>query len=58
MRLRKGMRVHELSKKVGQPGRRGKILAVHGGSVEVRWDDGHRSSVTGSYLFPEFREHR
>ncbi len=58
MRLRKGMRVHELSKRVGQPGRRGKILAVHGASVEVRWDDGHRSSVTGSYLFPELSERR
>lgn len=58
MRIRKGMRVRELSKHVGQPPRRGRVLAVQGGSIEVRWDDGHRSSVTGSYLFPEFREKR
>jgi len=56
MRVRTGMRVRELSKRVGQSPRRGRVLAVSGGSVEVRWDDGHRSSVTGSYLFPEFRE--
>ncbi len=56
MQLRKGMRVRELSKRVGQPGRTGKVLSVHGATVEVRWDDGHRSSVTGSYLFPESRK--
>lgn len=52
------MRVRELSKRVGQPPRTGKVLAVNGGSVEVRWDDGHRSTVTGSYLFPEFDHSR
>lgn len=56
MRVRKGMRVRELSKRVGQPARRGQVLAVNGRSVEVRWDDGHRSSVTGSYLFPDFNQ--
>jgi hypothetical protein len=56
MRIRKGMRVRELSKRVGQPPRRGRVIAAHAGNIEVRWDDGHRSSVTGSYLFPEFRE--
>lgn len=53
MRLRNGMRVRELSKRVGVPGRRGTVEAVKGTSVEVRWDDGHRSSVSGGYLFPE-----
>ena len=53
MRLRKGMRVRELTKRVGQVPRAGKVRGLHGDSVEVRWDDGHVSSVTGSYLFPE-----
>lgn len=52
MRLRTGMQVRELSKKVGQMPRRGKVLAVHGATVEVLWEDGHRSSVTGGYLVP------
>jgi hypothetical protein len=58
MRVRKGMRVRELSKRVGQPPRRGRVLAVHDGTVEVRWDNGHQSSVSGSYLFPESRDDR
>ena len=52
MRLRKGMQVQELTKKVGQLPRRGKVVDIHGESVEVLWKDGHTSSVTGSYLFP------
>jgi hypothetical protein len=52
VRLRKGMQVQELTKRVGQVPRRGKVVDVHGQSVEVLWDDGHTSSVTGSYLFP------
>ena len=52
MRLRKGMQVQELTKRTGQVPRRGKVIDVHGQSIEVRWDDGHVSSVTGSYLFP------
>ena len=31
-------------------------LRIKGASVEVLWDDGHRSSVTGGYLFPERRK--
>jgi len=50
--LRKGMQVQELTKRVGQIPRRGKVIDIHGQSVEVRWEDGHTSSVTGSYLFP------
>jgi hypothetical protein len=52
MRLRKGMHVRELSKRVGQISRRGQILAVRGSTVDVRWDDGHVSSLTGAYLEP------
>lgn len=56
MRLRKGMRVRELTKRVGQIPRRGKVLDVHDDTVEVLWDDGHSSSVTGGLLFPEPRK--
>ncbi|MCB2222820.1 MAG: hypothetical protein KQH83_01495 [Actinobacteria bacterium] len=52
MQLRKGMRVRELTKRVGQVPRVGTVERLRGQSVEVRWDDGHTSSVTGSFLFP------
>ena len=52
MELRKGMRVKELTKKVGQAARKGTVLAVHGSTVEVRWDDGHTSSLSHGFLFP------
>ena len=53
MQLRKGMRVKELTKKVGQVPRRGKVLSVHGHTVVVQWDDGHTSSLSHGYLFPD-----
>ncbi len=52
MQLRKGMRVQELTKKVGQVPRRGKVLDIHDSSVEVEWDDGHTSSLSQGFLFP------
>ncbi len=52
MQLRKGMRVQELTKRVGQIPRRGKVLDVHGHNVEVAWDDGHTSSLSHGFLFP------
>ena len=52
MELRKGMRVKELTKKVGQVARTGIVLNVHGSTVEVHWDDGHTSSLTQGFLFP------
>ena len=52
MELRKGMRVTELTKKVGQPARTGKILDMHGHSTEVQWDDGRVSSLSHGLLFP------
>jgi hypothetical protein len=57
MHLRKGMRVQELAKKVGQVPRLGRVEAVHGLGVDVAWDDGHRSTVSGAYLFPVRRQH-
>lgn len=52
MELRKGMRVKELTKKVGQVARTGTVLDVRGPTVEVRWDDGHVSSLSQGFLFP------
>ncbi|MBI5158095.1 MAG: hypothetical protein HZA58_08830 [Acidimicrobiia bacterium] len=52
MRLRKGMRVRELVKKVGQVPRMGRVVSIHGSGVDVSWDDGHHSTVSGAYLFP------
>ncbi|WKZ83431.1 MAG: hypothetical protein QY307_04085 [Acidimicrobiia bacterium] len=55
MRLRKGMRFRELTRKVGQVGREGRVLGVQGSTVHVLWDDGHRSSVSGGHLIPVVR---
>jgi len=52
MELRKGMRVRELTKKVGQVPRHGTVLSVHAHAVEIRWDDGHVSSLSNGLLFP------
>ena len=52
MDLRKGMRVKQLTKKVGQAARTGTVLSIHGQTVEVRWDDGHTSSLSHGFLFP------
>ena len=52
MELRKGMRVKQLTKKVGQAVPTGTVLSIHGQTVEVRWDDGHVSSPSHSFLFP------
>ena len=46
------MRVRELTKKVGQVPRTGKVLTVRGDNVEVLWDDGHVSSLSGAVLQP------
>lgn len=56
MALRKGMRVKELTKKVGQLPRTGTILDIRDDIVEVRWDDGHVSSLSGAVLVPEKHE--
>jgi len=54
--LRKGQRVTELTKKVGQRPRAGEVLAVRDDTVEVRWDNGHVSSLTGALLRPEQKD--
>jgi hypothetical protein len=49
------MRVTEMTRKVGQRPRHGKVLDCHGESVLVLWDDGHESSVSRISLLPEKR---
>ena len=48
--LKKGQRVEELTKKTGQRLRVGVVIDLREDSVEVRWDDGHVSSLTGALL--------
>lgn len=50
MLLKKGQRVEELTKKTGQRPRVGVIIDLRDDTVEVRWDDGHLSSLTGALL--------
>jgi hypothetical protein len=50
--LRAGSRVTKLTKKVGQAAPEGKIVAIRGDSVEVRWDDGHTSIISRIGLTP------
>lgn len=51
--FRKGQRVRELTKKVGQTSRTGKITDIRGEFFEVLWDDGHTGLLTGAVLVPE-----
>jgi hypothetical protein len=50
--LKKGQRVEELTKKAGQRPRAGVVIDLRDESIEVRWDDGHVSSLTGALLQP------
>ena len=50
--LKPGIRVEELTKKVGQVPRYGTVKAVHGESIEVKWEDGHTSIVSRQSLHP------
>lgn len=52
MLLKKGQRVEELTKKTGQRPREGVVIDLREDTVEVRWDDGHISSLTGALLRP------
>ncbi len=54
--LKKGMHVRELTKKLGQVGRTGMVVRVDGENVEVRWDDGRLSSLSGALLRPVKKE--
>ena len=53
MSVHKGQRVKTLTKTVGREPRRGVVRAVQGSTVEVRWDDGHVSILSGGALVPD-----
>ena len=53
MSLHKGQRVKTLTKTVGREPRRGVVQRVDGGTVEVRWSDGHISILSGGALVPD-----
>lgn len=55
MRLRKGMRVRQLTRREARFGR---VVSVSHGTVEVQWDDGHRTSGSGAYLVAADRQPR
>jgi hypothetical protein len=50
MSMHKGQRVKTLTKTVGREPRRGVVQSVNGTTVEVRWDDGHVSILSGGAL--------
>ncbi|HSL25700.1 MAG TPA: hypothetical protein VLA54_05395 [Acidimicrobiia bacterium] len=41
-----------MTKKTGQRPRTGVVISLRDDEVEVRWDDGHVSSLIGAYLRP------
>ncbi len=53
MSLHKGQRVKTLTKIVGRAPRRGVVQRVEASTVEVRWDDGHVSILSGGALVPD-----
>ena len=48
--LKPGMKVEQLTRKVGQVARQGKVIAVSGNSIEVTWDDDRTSIVSPESL--------
>ncbi len=53
MTLRKGTHVKTLTRTVGRQPRRGVVERVEGDTVEVRWEDGHTSILSGGTLVPD-----
>ena len=56
--MKQGTKVTQLTKKVGQAARTGKVRAMHGDSVEVEWEDGHRSIVDKESLYEVHAEQK
>ena len=50
--LRSGTRVTRLTKKVGQVAPTGKVVSIHGDSVEIKWEDGHTSIISKEAVTP------
>ncbi|MCZ6461520.1 MAG: hypothetical protein O6705_04705 [Actinobacteria bacterium] len=58
MALRKGTHIKTLTKTVGRRPRRGVIERVDGDTVEVRWEDGHISILSGGTLIQDRNQHK
>lgn len=58
MPLRKGNHVRTLTKTVGSAPRRGVVERIDGETVEVRWDDGHTSILSGGALVPDQKQQK
>lgn len=50
MSVHKGQHVKTLTKSVGRQPRRGVVTRVDGSTVEVKWEDGHSSLLSGGAL--------
>ena len=44
--IRRGTNVIRRTKKVGQVAQTGKVFAIRDYSVEIEWDDGHKSIIS------------
>ncbi len=53
MTIRKGSHVKTLTMTVGRQPRRGVVERIEGDTVEVRWNDGHLSILSGGALVPD-----
>lgn len=53
MSVHKGQRVKTLTKSVGRQPRRGVVTRVDGSTIEVKWEDGHSSLLSGGALVPD-----
>lgn len=50
--MQTGDKVTKLTKKVGQAAPKGRVVAVKGDSVEVKWEDGHMSLISKVGVVP------
>lgn len=50
--MHRGDKVAKLTKKVGQASPEGRVLALKGTLVEVRWEDGHTSLISRTGIVP------
>lgn len=50
--MHRGDKVAKLTKKVGQTAPTGRVIAIKGDSLEVKWDDGHWSLISRIGVVP------
>lgn len=54
--LRRGTRVTQMTRRVGQRAPTGRIVDVRKDSYEIEWDDGHTSIITPEGIVPLKRD--